>query len=128
MLMLMIYLNAVSKSRTDYIIFKNSRLMVPEKWGRSSFGIIPMKFKLLFAPSLSFIERKNKMTVIKCLIVILAFLVSRVAGILSTNEDTNSRDRIESVSRNFEKYWITSKGMNEQVENMVNQYFSDRMS
>ena len=53
------------------------------------------------------------MTVIKCIIVILALLVSRVAGIISNGEDTSSRDRIESVSRNFEKYWITSKGMNE---------------
>merc|ERR1712168_424250 len=54
-------------------------------------------------------SERNKMTVIKYIIVILAFLVSRVAGILSTDEDTSSRDRIESVSRNFEKYWITSK-------------------
>ena len=58
-------------------------------------------------------SERNKMTVIKYIIVILIFLVSRVAGILSTDEDTSSRDRIESVSRNFEKYWITSKGMNE---------------
>ena len=72
-------------------------------------------------------REKNKMTVIKCIIVILALLVSRVAGIISNGEDTSSRDRIESVSQNFEKYWITSKGMNEQVENMAKQYFSDRM-
>ena len=84
--------------------------MVPGKWGRSSFGIIPMMFKLLFAPLISFIERKNKMTVAKCMIVVLAFIISSVTGILSINEDTSSRDRIESVSQNFEKYWITSKG------------------
>ena len=84
--------------------------MVPGKWGRSSFGIIPMMFKLLFAPFISFIERKNKMTVAKCMIVVLAFIISSVTGILSINEDTSSRDRIESVSQNFEKYWITSKG------------------
>jgi len=53
------------------------------------------------------------MTAIKYIIVILAFLVSMVAGIISNGEDTSSRDRIESVSQNFEKYWITSKGMNE---------------
>ena len=53
------------------------------------------------------------MSVIKCIIVILAFLVSSIAGIISNGEDTSSRDRIESVSRNFERYWITSKGMNE---------------
>ena len=52
------------------------------------------------------------MTFMKCIIVILAFLVSRVAGTVSSDEDTSSKDRIESVSRNFEKYWITSKGRN----------------
>ena len=57
-------------------------------------------------------REQNKMTFMKCIIVILVFLVSRVAGAVSTDEDTSSRDRIESVSRNFEKYWITSKGRN----------------
>ena len=40
-----------------YVIFKNKRFMVPRK---SHFGFNPMKFKLLFTPSLSFIERKTK--------------------------------------------------------------------
>ena len=57
-------------------------------------------------------REQNKMTFMKCIIVILAFLVSRVAGTVSSDEDTSSKDRIESVSRNFEKYWITSKGRN----------------
>ena len=60
-------------------------------------------------------REQNKMTFMKYIIVILAFLVSRVAGVLSADEDTSSRNRIESVSRNFEKYWITSKGRNKQL-------------
>ena len=63
-------------------------------------------------------REQNKMTFMKCIIVILVFLVSRVVGAVSTHEDTSSRDRIESVSRNFEKYWITSKGRNKKYGNM----------
>ena len=77
-------------------------------------------------------REQNKMTFMKCIIVILSFLVSRVAGAVSTDEDTSSKDRIESVSRNFEKYWITSKGRNKKDENTgyikwPTFFFSDRM-
>ena len=76
--------------------------------------------------------REQKMTFMKCIIVILVFLVSRVVGAVSTHEDTSSRDRIESVSRNFEKYWITSKGRNKNwweywLFYMANRFFSDRV-
>ena len=56
------------------------------------------------------------MTFWKFLILILIFVVSRVGGSRLNNdindENSNSRDRIETASQNFQKYWITAKGRN----------------
>ena len=59
-------------------------------------------------------ERFEEMPFLKCMIVILIYLVSRVSGFMLaddiSDEKKNSRDRVEAVTRNFQRYWITAKG------------------
>ena len=111
-------------SWTNHIVVKNIKFMVSEKWDQKSHWLYSNEVQASFCTFKLNYREKNKMTVIKCMIVVLAFLVSRVTGILSIDEDTSSRDRIESVSRNFEKYWITSKGRNEKMARILSKNIS----